>query len=343
MVNKTTKKKVAVKKAGKEFTVPVVSSAKDLLFAGLGVFSLAQRESEKLIGQGTRLFDKLVSEGARVEKNSMHFAENKVGEIRTDVEKRLKAVNHQVSENWDSLGNVFDERVSGTLDRLGIPTSRELDKLSGYLQDMSTKTTNKWKGFEKVARDTADNLEKLEKEFSKRVKVALEELQVASLEDLKSLTDSVQKASRETTTNLAKLESTLDKRVSSVFSKLEATTTNEVKKLNNGLQDVTRQVSETMGSLEKVVEARVKLALDGLGLPSKNDISKLSAELGKLSLKVTQLEKQLKDSPKKATAKAEKKVLAPKTPSGMTVVERKKAAEAISKMKPARNPETTGE
>ena len=342
MVNKTLKKKAAKKKAPAVTKAPVVNSAKDLLFAGLGVFSVAQKESEKLFGQGTRLFDRLVSEGARVEKESIHFAENKVGELRTDVQKRLDAVGHQVNENWDSLGNIFDERVSGTLERLGIPTSKDLDKLSGYLQDISAKTTNKWKGFEKMVGDTADNLGKLEKEFSKRVKAALENLHVPTMEDLNKLTVDVQKASRESAANLGKLEATFEKRVSGVFGKLEAATTGEIRKLNSGLQDVSRQVSDNWGKLEGVVEARVKAALDGLGLPSKDDIGNLVKELNKLSSKVTDLEKQLKQNAKTVTVKAETS-LAPKSPTSMTVAERKKAAEAISKMKPARKPQTAGE
>jgi len=336
MVNKTLKKKTAAKKA------PAVNSAKDLLFAGLGIFSVAQKESEKLIGQGTKLFDKLVSEGARVEKKSLHLAEDMVGEIRTDVQKRLDAVGHQVNENWDNLGHIFDERVSGTLERLGIPTSKDMDKLSGYLQDISAKTTNKWKGFEKTVRETADSLGKLEKEFSKKVKVALENLHVPTVEDLNRLAGDLQKVSRESTANLGKLETTLEKRVSGVFGKLEATTNAEIKRLNGGLQDVSRQVSDNWGKLESVVEARIKATLDGLGLPSKDDIGKLVSELNKLSSKVTELEKQLKQNAKTVTVKAEKE-LATKAPTSMTVAERKKAAEAISKMKPVRKPETASE
>jgi len=340
MVSKTLKKKAPAKQAKGVFAVPVVNSAKDILFAGLGVFSVAQQEGEKLIGQGTRLFDKLVSEGARVEKKSINLAENTVDEIKTDVEKRLEGVRRQANENWDSLGNVFDVRVSGTLERLGIPTSKDMHKLSGHVQDMSRKATDSWKGLEKVARDTADNLGKLEKEFTKRVKAALESLHVPSMEDLNRLSESVQKITRDSAGNLDKLEATLEKRVTGAFGKLEATTTDEIKKLNTGLQDVSREASANWDKLESVVEGRVKVALGGLGVPSADDISKLASELKKLSMKVTELEKQLKDNAKTAKAKPEK-ALAPKAPTSMTVAEKKKAAEAISKMKPARKPETT--
>jgi len=339
MVSKTLKKKAPARQAKPTFAAPVVNSAKDLLFAGLGVFSVAQKEGEKLFGQGTKLFDRLVAEGARYEKKSIQSAEKAVKGIRTDVEKSFEGITRQVNENWDSLGNVFDGRVSDTLERLGIPTSNELEKLSGHVKDMSAKAASNWKGLEKVARDVADNLGKLEKEFTKRVELALDNLHVPSMEDVNKLAENLRKLSREYTDNLGKLETTVEKRVSSVVGKLEATTDAEIKKLNANLKDVSGQVSDNMGKLEKVVEERVKVALGGLGLPGKDDFAKLSRELDRLSNKVGELEKNLKASAKSTQARSVKKPAA-KSTGGMTAEERKKAAEAISKMKPAPKPET---
>lgn len=324
MVTKTLKKKAPAKPVKNTFAAPVVDSAKDIWFAGLGAFSVAQQEGEKLFGQGTKLFDKLVSEGAKVEKKSIKAAESTVDEVKSDVEKRLKEARKQANESWDNLYNIFDERVSGTLERLGIPTTNDLNKLSGYVQDMSRKASSNWKGLEKMARDTAGNLGKLESEFTKRVKTVLENLHVPNMDDL------------------VKVEAKINKQVSGAFEKMEANTTEEVKKLNNGLQDMSRQVSDNLGKLESTVEKRVKVVLGSLGVPSSADIDKLSTELKKLSQQVSGLEKQLKAKAKAAPAKpAPKKALAPKATTSMTVDEKKRAAEAISKMKPANKPEVT--
>ena len=339
MVTKTLKKKVPAKKAKSKVSAPVTDSVKDMWFAGIGAFSVVQQEGEKLIGQGTKLFDKLVSEGARVEKKSIDLVDTTVVEIKTDVEKRLEEVRHQANESWDSLGNVFDERVSGALERLGIPTTKDLDKLSGRVQNMSRKATGSWKGLEKVARDAADNLGKLENEFTRRVKGVLESLHVPGMEDLNKLSDSVQKVSRDSVESIGKLETTIEKRVSGAFEKLEATTTDEIKKLNTGVQDVSRQVTDNWSKLEGVVEAQVKVVLGGLGIPSTNDINKLATQLEKLSRKVADLDKKLNAKAKVVPAKpAAKKALAPKAVTSMTVAEKKKAAEAISKMKPVGKP-----
>ncbi len=341
MATKTLKKKVPAKKAQSKVATPVTDSVKEFWFAGLGAFSVVQQESEKLIGQGTKLFDKLVSEGTRVEKESIDLVDSTVEEIKTDVEKRLDDVRHQANESWDSLGNVFDERVSGTLERLGIPTTKDLEKLSGRVQNVSRKATGGWKGLEKVARDAADNLGKLENEFTKRVKGVVESLHVPGMEDLNKLSDSVQKLSSESVENLGKLETTIEDHVSGVFGKLEATTTEEIKKLNTGVQDVSRQVTDNWGKLEGVVEEQVKVVLGGLGIPSTDDISKLATQLEKLSRQVADLDKKLNAKSKAAPAKpAAKKALTPKAATSMTVAQKKKAVEAISKMKPASKPKT---
>jgi poly(hydroxyalkanoate) granule-associated protein len=342
MVTKTLKKKAPVKPAKNTFAAPVVDSAKDIWFAGLGAFSVAQQEGGKLFGQGTKLFDKLVSEGAKVEKKSFKAAESTVDEVKSDVEKRLKEARKQAGESWDNLYNIFDDRVSGTLERLGIPTSNDLNKLSGYVQDMSRKASSNWKELEKMARDTAGNLGKLESEFTKRVKTVLENLHVPSMDDLNKLADSLQKVSRDSAANLDKVEANINKQVSGAFEKMEANTTEEVKRLNNSLQDMSRQVSDNLGKLESMVEKRVKVVLGSLGVPSADDINKLSTELKKLSQQVSGLEKQLKVKTKVTPVKpAPKKALAPKATTSMTVDEKKKAAEAISKMKPANKPEVT--
>jgi len=276
MVTKTLKKRVPAKKAKSKVSTPVTGSVKEIWFAGLGAFAVAQQEGEKLIGQGTKLFDKLVSEGTKLEKESINMVDSTVEEIKTDVEKQLDKVRDQANESWDSLGGVFDERVLGTLERLGIPTTKDLDKLSGRVKNVSRKATDSWKSLEKVARDAADNLGKLENEFTKRVKGVLESLHVPGMEDLNKLSENVQKVSRDSVENMGKLEATIEKRVTGVFGKLEATTTDEIKKLNAGMQDVSRQVNDNLGKLEGIVEERVKVVLGGLGIPSTDDISKLS-------------------------------------------------------------------
>ncbi len=137
MAKKTLKKKVPAKAPASKLTDQVVDSAREIWLAGLGAFSLAQKESGKVLEQGNKLFDKLVEEGSKIEKNTRKDVEGKVTDIRGDVESRVESVRKQAADNWDKLENVFEERVARVLGRLGVPTADDVNKLSARVQKLS--------------------------------------------------------------------------------------------------------------------------------------------------------------------------------------------------------------
>lgn len=142
MAKKTLKKKVQAKPAATIFAAPVVDSAREIWLAGLGAFSVAQAESGKMIEQGNKLFEKLVSEGVKLEKKTRNVAESAVGDIRDEVESKVGAVRKQAVDNWDKLENIFENRVARVLGQLGVPTADEVNKLSARVQTLSNKVTS---------------------------------------------------------------------------------------------------------------------------------------------------------------------------------------------------------
>ena len=141
MKKKVMKKKVAVKPAASNFAGPVVESAREIWLAGLGAFSVAQAESGKMIEQGNKLFEKLVSEGMKLEKKTRNVAETAVGDIKGEVESKVGAVRKQAVDNWDKLVNIFEDRVARVLGQLGVPTAEDVNRLSERVQTLSTKVT----------------------------------------------------------------------------------------------------------------------------------------------------------------------------------------------------------
>ena len=148
MAKKTLKKKVQAKASSSKLSDSVMDSAREIWLAGLGAFSLAQAEGEKLLAeggkllgdgfkQGNDLFDKLVAEGAKIEKNTRDVADSKVVNLRGEVESRVDAVRQQASDNWDRLEGIFEERVARVLGRLGVPTADDVNKLSARVQKLS--------------------------------------------------------------------------------------------------------------------------------------------------------------------------------------------------------------
>jgi poly(hydroxyalkanoate) granule-associated protein len=138
---KVMKKKVQAKPVATNIAAPVVDSAREIWLAGLGAFSVAQSEGGKMIEQGNKLFEKLVSEGMKLEKKTRNVAETAVGDIRDEVESKVGAVRKQAVDNWDKLESIFENRVARVLGQLGVPTADEVNKLSARVQTLSSKVT----------------------------------------------------------------------------------------------------------------------------------------------------------------------------------------------------------
>lgn len=225
---------------------PVANSAKDIWYAGLGVFSVARQESEKLVGQGNRLFDKLVTEGSKLETKSLDKAEHTVEEIRSDVESRFSGVRKQAKESWVNLENVFDERVSGTLERLGIPGNRDLSELSGKVQ--------------KLSRDASSKISKFEKSVEKKVSQMNDNIRDVTVAEIKKMEAGFEDLSKQFSQNWSKLENLIDARVADLAKTLELADMEVVSKLSAELKSVSDQLAKLEKELVELRKSEAKSA-----------------------------------------------------------------------------------
>lgn len=109
----------------------LVESAQQIWMAGVGAFTRAQ-------GEGSKLFEALVTEGMNIEKTTRKLATGKVDAVRDAMEDRVGVVRGRASDTWDRLEKVFEDRVQRALNRLGIPGREELAEL---IQRVDTLTT----------------------------------------------------------------------------------------------------------------------------------------------------------------------------------------------------------
>lgn len=114
----------------------IVDSAQQIWLAGMGAFGRAQQE-------GTKLFETLVSEGVSLEKTTRKLASGKAEIVRGVVENSVGQVKERAADTWDRLEKVFEERVQRALNRLGVPSSDDLqnlikrvDQLNGELRKL---------------------------------------------------------------------------------------------------------------------------------------------------------------------------------------------------------------
>jgi poly(hydroxyalkanoate) granule-associated protein len=117
-----------------ELAQTVRQSAHQIWLAGLGAFSKAQEE-------GVKVFDALVKEGKTIEARTRKLAESKVAEMSGTMGRATKTA----TATWDKLEQVFEDRVARALQRLGVPTNKDIQSLAKRVEEL-TDSVNKLTG-----------------------------------------------------------------------------------------------------------------------------------------------------------------------------------------------------
>ena len=100
----------------------VKDSAQQIWLAGMGAFAKAQEE-------GTKVFEALVKEGMTLQKKTQGIAEEKLSEVTGKVTAMADTVSAKAGQNWDKLEAIFEQRTAKALNKLGVPTAKDVDAL----------------------------------------------------------------------------------------------------------------------------------------------------------------------------------------------------------------------
>jgi len=121
-------------KSGPQLTGTVKDSANQIWLAGLGAFAKAQEE-------GGKVFEALVKEGTSIQRKTQAAAEEKISEATSKMASMATDISSRASGQWDKLENIFEERVSKALNKLGVPSSRDIDALEARIAQLEGKTS----------------------------------------------------------------------------------------------------------------------------------------------------------------------------------------------------------
>ena len=105
-----------------ELAGSVKESAQQIWLAGLGAFAKAQAE-------GGKVFESLVKEGVSIQRRTQAVAEEKLGDMAGKMTGLAGDVQSKAGQSWDKLESIFEERVAKALNRLGVPSSKDVDAL----------------------------------------------------------------------------------------------------------------------------------------------------------------------------------------------------------------------
>lgn len=103
----------------------IKDSARQIWLAGLGAYTKAEEDAG-------RIFERLVREGEELESKTREVVERQIKQV----EDRVEEVKERATGTWDKLEVIFDQRVSGALKRLGMPTREEMKALEQRVKDL---------------------------------------------------------------------------------------------------------------------------------------------------------------------------------------------------------------
>ncbi|EKP0262582.1 phasin family protein [Aeromonas sobria] len=102
-----------------QLTSTIKESTQQIWLAGLGAYAKAQEE-------GGKIFEALVQEGEALQAKTRQSADEKIA-----------AVTDKTAGTWGRLEQVFEERVARAVASLGIPTRKDIDKLSKRMAELT--------------------------------------------------------------------------------------------------------------------------------------------------------------------------------------------------------------
>ncbi len=108
----------------------VLASSHQIWLAGLGAFAKAQEG-------GAKVFDTLVKHGEVLEARTRKAAAQTADAARDAAMSKAKEVQAMAGGTWDKLEQVFEDRVSRALGKLGVHTSSDVERLSERVNELS--------------------------------------------------------------------------------------------------------------------------------------------------------------------------------------------------------------
>ena len=126
----------------------VKESAQQIWLAGMGAFSKAQEE-------GTKVFEALVKEGTSLQKKTQGLAEDKISEVTGKMSAMAGTVTAKAGQNWDKLESIFEQRTAKAMNKLGVPTAKDVDALVKRVDELAAAVSRLSKGAPKASAKAA--------------------------------------------------------------------------------------------------------------------------------------------------------------------------------------------
>jgi poly(hydroxyalkanoate) granule-associated protein len=106
------------------------AAGQQFLNAGMAAFQRAQAE-------GTKVFEKVVKEGLAAQRKTQALAEERITEATSRVSAMANDVQSKAVGQWDKLESIFEDRVAKALNKLGVPSAKDINALVKRIDDLN--------------------------------------------------------------------------------------------------------------------------------------------------------------------------------------------------------------
>jgi len=126
----------------------VKEQAQQIWLAGLGAFAKAQED-------GSKAFEKLVSDGITMQRKVQTTTEEKLAEATQKATQVAYTLSERATGQWGKLEGIFEDRVAKALHGLGLPSATEMTALHERVSALEAQLEIKSKAVIKPAVKTA--------------------------------------------------------------------------------------------------------------------------------------------------------------------------------------------
>jgi poly(hydroxyalkanoate) granule-associated protein len=116
--------------AGLHLPGSMKDSAQQIWQAGLGAFAKAQAE-------GSKALESLVKESTSIQRKTQAAAEEKITEATSRMTAMAGDISNKASGQWDKLENIFEDRVAKALNKLGVPSAKDVTALLARIDELT--------------------------------------------------------------------------------------------------------------------------------------------------------------------------------------------------------------
>jgi poly(hydroxyalkanoate) granule-associated protein len=108
----------------------VKESAQQIWLAGMGAFAKAQEGRLKV-------FEALIKEGTSLQRKTQRSAEEKIGEVTDRMSAMAGDAAARAGQHWDKLESIFEQRTAKAMNKLGVPTAKDVDALIKRVDELA--------------------------------------------------------------------------------------------------------------------------------------------------------------------------------------------------------------